>query len=600
MFWSPLLVLGLVQSGISKALPKRWDDFALKHSWSSIPQGWEHKAAAPSNSVLELRVGLKQNRIDELIDNLMEISNPQSSRYAQHLTKEEAQDLVAPHPDSVAAVNSWLESHSIDPLNSVYRSGSGDWVTLRIPVDLAEKMLGTKYNVYRHTATGEEIVRTLSYSVPKELYEHIDVIAPTTHFSTINRMKVTSFLIPTLGNVVQDTTPVPEGTVAPSCNKTITPACLRALYKTSGYHPTKTDVNKLAVAGYLEEYANYADLQTFFKAFRPDAVGSNFTTIQVNGGGNNQSNPGVEANLDIQYTEGISFPTPNIYYSTGGRPPFKPDDADKTNDNEPYLDFMRFFLDQDTIPQVLTTSYGDDEQTVPPDYAQRVCNMYAQLGSRGTTAFFSSGDFGVGAGKCLTNDDKPRVLFQPVFPATCPWVTAVGATVQINPEVATNFSGGGFSRYFDTPSYQTEAVGKYLTGLGSKHEGLYNPQGRAYPDISAQGLNFQVVVGGGQPISVGGTSASSPTVAAIFSLLNDFRLSQGKQSLGFINPLIYSDSFRSAFNDIHSGSNPGCGTDGFHSAIGWDPVTGLGTPNFIELQKAVENCEIAELPIIDF
>lgn len=55
---------------------------------------------------------------------------------------------------------------------------------------------------------------------------------------------------------------------------------------------------------------------------------------------------------------------------------------------------------------------------------------------------------------------------------------------------------------------------------------------------------------------------NNQAVAAIFSLLNDFRLSQGKQSLGFINPLIYSDSFRSAFNDIDSGSNPGCGTDG--------------------------------------
>ena len=280
MFWSSLLVLGLVQLGISKALPKRWDDLALKHSWSNIPQGWEHKAVAPSNYVLELRVGLKQNRIDELIDNLMEISDPKSSRYpypslmsvllslltikfryAQHLTKEEAQNLVAPHPDSIIAVDSWLESHDIDPLNSVYRSGGGDWVTFRIPVDLAEKMLGTKYNVYRHTATGEEIVRTLSYSVPKELYEHIDVIAPTTHFSTINRMKSTSFLIPTLDKVVQDMTPVPEGTLAASCNDAINPACLRALYKTFDYKPTQTHINKLAVAGYLEEFTNYVDYQ---------------------------------------------------------------------------------------------------------------------------------------------------------------------------------------------------------------------------------------------------------------------------------------------------------------------------------------------------
>lgn len=57
--------------------------------------------------------------------------------------------------------------------------------------------------------------------------------------------------------------------------------------------------------------------------------------------------------------------------------------------------------------------------------------------------------------------------------ASCPYVTAVGATFQINPEVAVPFSGGGFSRLFPAPSYQTETVSKYLEGLGSKYHGLY-------------------------------------------------------------------------------------------------------------------------------
>ena len=168
---------------------------------------------------------------------------------------------MAPHPDSVEAVNSWLEFHDIDPLNSVRRSGSGDWVTLRIPVDLAEKMLSAKYNIYRHTTSGEEVVRTLSYSIPKELHDHIDVISPCTYFGTVRSMKVTSFLQPTLPNIVQDTSSVPEGTLVPNCNLTITPACLRTLYNTSSYVPVSTNVNKLAIAGYLNNFANYADLQ---------------------------------------------------------------------------------------------------------------------------------------------------------------------------------------------------------------------------------------------------------------------------------------------------------------------------------------------------
>ena len=60
-----------------------------------------------------------------------------------------------------------------------------------------------------------------------------------------------------------------------------------------------------------------------------------------------------QANLDIQYTEGISFPTPNIYYSTGGSPPFIPDEGTDTNSNEPYLDWLNFILNQTTIPQTV-------------------------------------------------------------------------------------------------------------------------------------------------------------------------------------------------------------------------------------------------------
>jgi tripeptidyl-peptidase-1 len=177
---------------------------------------------------------------------------------------EEAQNLVAPHPDSVEAVNSWLEFHDIDSLNSVHRSGGGDWLTLRIPVDLAEKMLSAKYNIYRHTTSGEELVRTLSYSLPKELHDHVDVVSPCTYFGSLRSMRVTSFLQPKLQNIEQDTSAhVPEGILAPSCNNTINPACLRALYNTSSYVPVSTN-NKLAIAGYLDQIANYADLQVSY------------------------------------------------------------------------------------------------------------------------------------------------------------------------------------------------------------------------------------------------------------------------------------------------------------------------------------------------
>lgn len=585
MRWSPVLALGLVHLCAAKPLSRRWGDFLEKHSWEETPKGWKvHSVPSPDHE-FEMTIGLKQDKEDELIKNLYEVSDPHHHRYGQHLSKEEVEALVAPHPDTVDIVEEWLTFHGVN-LDDAVRKIGGSWLTIKVTVSQAEHMLGNKYNVYHHPRSSDYVVRSLSYALPRDLHEHIKVITPTTYFSTFRSMKATSFLQPEIKPLskVDAAPPSTDATVPSSCANTITPTCLRALYNTSSYVPAATSINSLGVAGYLQEFANRADLQTFLRRFRSDAVGASFTTILVNGGGDDQSNPGVEANLDIQYTVGMSFPTPNVYYSTGGSPPFIPDDQTPTNTNEPYLNWLNAVLANSSIPQTISTSYGDDEQTVPSDYAQSVCSLFAQLGTRGTTVFFSSGDNGVGGGDCKTNDGKNTTLFQPNFPASCPFVTTVGGTTGINPEKAVSFSGGGFSRLFAQPAYQSAAVTTFLNSLGSKFAGLFNATGRAYPDVAAQGSGFQVVIGG-TVNSVGGTSASSPTVAGVFALLNDFRLANNKSSLGFINPLIYSNP--SAFNDIKSGSNPGCGTTGFTAGSGWDPVTGLGTPNFLKLQPVV-------------
>ena len=62
---------------------------------------------------------------------------------------------------------------------------------------------------------------------------------------------------------------------------------------------------------------------------------------------------------------------------------------------------------------------------------------------------------------------------------------------------------------------------------------------------------------------IGGTSASSPTIAGFVALLNDARIAAGKPPLGFLNPLIYALNGE-GFTDITSGNAPGCGTPGFN------------------------------------
>ena len=64
----------------------------------------------------------------------------------------------------------------------------------------------------------------------------------------------------------------------------------------------------------------------------------------------------------------------------------------------------------------------------------------------------------------------------------------------MEPEAAVSFSSGGFSDRWPRPSYQDDAVKGYLKILGSRWKGLYNPKGRGFPDVAAQGVRFHVVL----------------------------------------------------------------------------------------------------------
>ena len=100
--------------------------------------------------------------------------------------------------------------------------------------------------------------------------------------------------------------------------------------------------------------------------------------------------------------------------------------------------------------------------------------------------------------------------------------------------------------------------------------------------MSAQGVGYQVTIAG-QVTPVDGTSASTPLFASVVSLINDELIAAGKSPLGFLNPFLYANP--NAFLDVTTGDNPGCNTNGFPASSGWDPVTGLGTPNFGELKS---------------
>lgn len=109
-----------------------------------------------------MRLALKQDRFDELVEHLYEVSDPEHARYGAHLSKAEIDTLIAPHAETVELVEDWLALHGVDA-KDCHRSPAGDWLKITVSVAQAEKMLGTEYNVYTHEVTGEQVVRTMSY-----------------------------------------------------------------------------------------------------------------------------------------------------------------------------------------------------------------------------------------------------------------------------------------------------------------------------------------------------------------------------------------------------------------------------------------------------
>ncbi|EJT99514.1 subtilisin-like protein [Dacryopinax primogenitus] len=580
MIFIQLLFWALTFSGSALA----WQSFLVKESVSVIPRGWTTSSRAPPDHLLRLQIGLRQADPTSLYDALANISDPRHVQYGQHLEKEQVEALVRPHPDASESIEAWLSHHGI-PAGSVSRNGAGDWLSIEVPVHKAEHMLDAEYRIFEHE-DGSSIVRCSSWSLPADLYEHVEFIQPTTMFA---RLKPQRSFVHSVSPGIVLANPI-------DCSHYVTPDCIKELYGIGSYRPNSSAPNHLGIAGYLESYANVNDTTFFYQEFAPKAFADDFTfSVElINNGFNDQSEmaASLEGNLDVQYGGSLSFPIPNTYYSTGGSPPFNPSSGTPQNTNEPYAEFLSYILNKSNseLPTVLSTSYGDEEQTVPYSYAVSVCNLFAQLGARGVSVLFSSGDGGVGDGKgpgqdsltCISIDGNYTPMFLPFFPATCPYVTAVGATSGV-PETAASFSGGGFSNYFSRPYWQEGAVNAYTPQIPSSYSGFYNASGRAYPDVSAQGDNF-IIRQSGNLTTGFGTSCSAPTLSSIIALLNDFLMARGKAPLGFLNPWLYIIG-STGFNDIVTGTNPGCGKNGFSAAVGWDPITGVGTPNVTRLMS---------------
>lgn len=245
------------------------------------------------------------------------------------------------------------------------------------------------------------------------------------------------------------------------------------------------------------------------------------------------------------------------------------------------------------LGNIIANSWGASEVTLNNPAGQQEIQQWTPILQKATTQqgitfFGASGDNGATDYKDLKAQNlSPTATTS--FVDDEPWVTSCGGTSLLQGganrrEVAWNMSGGGFSAFFPTPSYQQT--------LPASVQSLLNNR-RGVPDVAADAdpNTAMAIYQSGQWTMIGGTSASAPLWAGIGAIANQM----AGHPLGFINPGLYkiaaSSAYAQAFHDITAGNNSvddgKVKVKGYSAVPGWDPITGLGTPNAAVLLPAL-------------
>lgn len=286
-----------------------------------------------------------------------------------------------------------------------------------------------------------------------------------------------------------------------------------------------------------------------------------------------------ETGLDVQIIHAIA-PGAAIVVLTS-----PVDEVEGTSGLPQFLQLEQYAISHH-LGTIISQSWGASEVTLNNSSGQQEVQawdaFYKQATTQqGITFFGSSGDNGA---TDYANLQATQLSTTPTtsFPTDDPWITSTGGTTLNRTsgsssfsEIAWNSSGGGFSSFFQTPSYQQTLPSSVQQQLNHR---------RGVPDVSADAdpnTGLAIYIGGWQ--LGGGTSASAPLWAALTAIGNQM----AGHPLGFLNNALYklaaSSTYARDFHDITQGNNSatvnGVTVPGYNAVSGWDPITGLGSPD---------------------
>lgn len=317
--------------------------------------------------------------------------------------------------------------------------------------------------------------------------------------------------------------------------------------------------------GILEFSNGYSlnDAQQFWMMHGISAPTVVFVSVDGTRNDHGKQSQDEEASLDLQWASALAPKAKIVVYEAS---------AGRTNNEfaQAMIRALKHVLNDTTHhPSVLSISYGDAESTFRKSDLKIIAKLIRALSHQGVTVCIASGDQGAYG---MQNSSGSRTRHADA-PASSPFAVAVGGThLSLNGvERAWTYlsarnggaTGGGFSRIFASPSWQTSTKSRM----------------RGLPDVAfdADPASGYQIIFQGQSAAVGGTSVAAPVFAAVVALANQARAELGRTPVTDLAKLLYQNPNMSAYRDIVQGNNSYNGVVGYRAKVGWDACTGFGS-----------------------
>lgn len=600
------VAVGAGGTGVSAA-PKRLG--TTPHA----PQGAVRTGTPASSTRVELRVGLEPRDVNALQQFITATSTQGNAQYHHFLGKGQFASTFGPTQATIAQVTAALKAQGLHPGKV---SADGMTIPVSTTLDAAARAFGTGFSSYRLADGSSGFLNTAAPQVPGNIAGAVSGIVGLSSL-----VRHGSYHQARTGKAAAAPSKAATGraAAAPAVSTTGPEICSAATSALNSTYPGVADGNGFYSAGSLAriygmqhtgtsgsgttigvfEMENFSDSDL---AAYQSCYGTHVSVqrVTVDGGPteapSKSQNRGVESLIDLEDIAALA-PGANVIDYQG------PDlDLSTTLDQQFWDTYQKMVTDDQA--SILSVSYGAcevDVKAYDPALLAFEAQSSMQAAAQGQTILAASGDDG--ATTCVHDTGSPNVNAASVSePAGQPYVTAVGGTTLLGGITAPTrttwnhdkgATGGGISV---TPlanmfNYQLGFAGKGFTTTA-----CHAPSGttcRQVPDVAADAdpnTGYPVYIGGGWDI-YGGTSAATPTWAALLAIAGTTPACQGKTGFGLVNPALYAAAkanYAADFTDITSGTNGiAAGLTSYSAGTGYDLTTGLGEPKAAALSAAL-------------